>query len=131
MPFFFVPRVDPADFETTLAEMADLCGVTAPDPDKRVQSITFKHNGESWTAEVGQTLRGERTDRRRRGGKLVDVTSRLSDPATVLAIFPGDPTMVVTDARPITELVSAWENPFMVGWHAVSACKRFDPPAAS
>jgi hypothetical protein len=64
-------------------------------------------------AEVGATLRAVRTVRRQRAGKKVDVTERSGDPATVLAVFPGVPYIVVTDGRPIGGVVSAWVNPFM------------------
>lgn len=49
-----------------------------------------------------------------RRGEADDVTTRLSDGATVLAIFPGNPYLVVTDAWPMTDRFSGWENPFLV-----------------
>ena len=123
---FFVPNaVDQADSERLYAEMAVLCGAGVPGLDERIQMITFEHNGEEWIAEVGRTLRGTRTDRRRRRGKAVDVTTRLSDLALVLAIFDGNPHQVVTNARPIGAVVSSWENPFLVGETSIRHGQRF------
>lgn len=39
----------------------------------------------------------------------------LSDSAQVLAIFPGNPYLVVTNYRITDGVRSAWENPFMAG----------------
>jgi hypothetical protein len=123
---FFVPNaVDQTDSEHLYAEMAELCGIAVPGLDERIQMITFEHNGEEWIAEVGRALRGTRTDRRRRRGKLVDVTTRLSDPALVLAIFDGNPHQVLTNARPIGAVVSSWENPFLVGETSIRQSQRF------
>jgi hypothetical protein len=94
--------------------------------DRRIYSIHFNHDGEEWIATVGEQLRGTRTRTRRRGGRNVDVTNELRDPATVLAIFSGTPFFVVTNARPITGLVSAWVNPFMAG--QPNSVSYFDPP---
>jgi len=126
---FFVPG-DHDDDEQALADLARFCGVPVPEPQERLASITYIHNGVTWTAAVGQTLSGERVDRRRRKPGLVDVTTRSSDPARVMTIFRGSPIyLVVTDARPISDVVSFWENPFMVGEHDVRDGVRFDAPA--
>jgi hypothetical protein len=59
---------------------------------------------------------------------MQEVTDHLSDPATVLAIFPGHPghpglpALVVTDAARGSE----WANPFMAGNPTIT---YFDPPA--
>jgi hypothetical protein len=124
---FLVPKAtDEADAERLYAAMAELCGVPAPEASERIQSITYEHNGEEWIAEVGQPLRGTRTDRRRRKDGTVDITTRLSDPAVVLAIFAGNPHQVVNDARPVGAVISAWENPFFVGETSVRRGRRFD-----
>ena len=101
------------DIGMTYAELAEWCG-RAPDA-RRIQSIDYLHDGVIWRATVGEPLRGTKTQRRRRGGKAVDVSTPVSDPATVLAIFPGTPYLVVTNGRPLTDLVSWWANPFMAG----------------
>lgn len=121
---------DDADAERLYAAMAELCGVLVPEPAERMQSIIYEHNGEEWIAEVGRKLKGTRTDRRRRKGGPVDVITRRSDPAIVLAIFAGNPYMVVTDARPVGATISAWENPFLVGEPSVRNGRRFDISAS-
>ena len=40
------------------------------------------------------------------------IREHLTDAARVLAIYPGTPHVVVTDAPPITGTPSAWANPF-------------------
>jgi hypothetical protein len=65
-----------------------------------------------WVAEVGEELRGERTTRQLRRGELIERTETLSSASRVLAIYPGSPFTVVTDAQPITSAPSEWANPF-------------------
>jgi len=116
---FNLPGVAAEDLEERYSEYARFCSASVPEPSERIQSITFIHNGEEWTATVGEKLRGTKTETRRRRGERVEVTSPLSDDATVLAIFPGEPYKVMTDARPVTPLRSRWENPFFAGKHAI------------
>lgn len=100
---FFVPRADPVDAERYLGELASSVGRPVPSPDNRYQSVTFAHNGEQWTAEVGHELRGEHRVMRPRRQGSTEVVTRLHDPAMVLAIFPDARLwLVVTSARPIT-----------------------------
>jgi hypothetical protein len=110
-----MPGASAEQAEHVYAALAELCGVPVPPPGERIQQITFRHDGEDWQATVGRTLRGSRTDRRMRRGRWVDVSTRLSDPATVRAIFAGTPYKVVTDGRPLGEVISAWVNPFLAG----------------
>lgn len=112
---FFVPKADPDEAESVYGQLAACCGRPVPAHGRRISSITFTHNGEQWTAEVGKRLSGSRTRQRRRKGGVVEVTTPLSDAATVLAIFGGAPYLVVTDARPLGGQISAWVNPFMAG----------------
>jgi hypothetical protein len=84
-----------------------------PPPDKRIYSIDFVHDGTHWTATVGEILKGTSTRLRTRGGRRVEVTTPVSDPATVLAIFAGNPYMVATTGG--IAVRSAWVNPFMAG----------------
>jgi hypothetical protein len=112
---FFVPKGEPDESEAVYEGFARWCGVAVPPVSKRIASINFTHDAAQWTATVGEHLRGSLTRRRRRKGRMVDVTTALSDGATVLAIFAGDPYLVVTDARPRGDLVSGWVNPFMAG----------------
>lgn len=122
---FFVPDANPEEAESVYKGFARWCGVDVAPADRRVASIAFTHDGAEWTATVGEQLRGSITKRRRRKAGTVDVTMPLSDPATVLAIFAGKPYLVVTNARPLSDLVSGWVNPFMAG-RAASA-RYFEP----
>jgi hypothetical protein len=122
----FIPGVADDDVEERYAEFARLCGALVPADGNRIESIVFTHNAERWTATVGQTLLGEKTQTRRRKGGAVEITSPLSDPAKVLAIFPGDPYLILTDARPLTPLVSHRENPFMQSERAICSVARFE-----
>ncbi len=102
-PDFFVPDVKPEDQERAYADLARRCNSNVPEPGRRVFSITYNHDGEEWTATVGKALRGIKRAR------------HLSDPATVRAIFPGDPFFVVTDEGDPRSRGSRWVNPFMAG----------------
>ncbi|MFN6121890.1 MAG: hypothetical protein ACK5CE_19965 [Actinomycetes bacterium] len=114
---FFVPNADPNDPDgaaklyTALAEFA---GRSPAGPGKRICSIEYRNDG-VWTATVGQTLSGYRTKKVTRKGKRTEANEKLSDRAVVQAIFADAPFLVVTDARPLTDKGSAWENPFMAG----------------
>jgi hypothetical protein len=81
---------------------------------ERLYSINFTHDSEQWTATVGRTLAGRRYRRLKRRGVMTEVEDRLSDPATVLAIFEGYPYKVVTDHGIPHSVGSEWVNPFMV-----------------
>jgi len=87
----------------------------APELSQRVYSIAYTHNGEEWVATVGQQLRGVQRRKVRSGGTSVERECPVADPATVLAIFPGSPYIVVTNHRIAANVVSKWENPFMAG----------------
>lgn len=43
------------------------------------------------------------------------ISRPVGDSASVLAIFPGNPYIVVTDAGRTGGLLSRWVNPFMAG----------------
>ena len=83
-------------------------------PERRIYSITFVHDGEEWTATVGEQLRGIKHRVTRSKGQQLERTTPISDAAMVLAIFPGAPYIVVTD-KGINQKYSKWENPFMAG----------------
>jgi hypothetical protein len=80
--------------------------------DSGFQSIAFSQDGAQWVAEVGQELRGQRTTQQLRRGELLERTETLASAARVLAIYPGTPFVVVTDAQPITGTPSEWADPF-------------------
>ena len=113
VPSFFVPEATESEQESVYAEFAKACGTGVPQMRKRIYSIVFDHDGEEWTATVGEKLRGLRVRRRHSRDRATEVDQPLSDPATVLAIFPGVPYMVMTTK--FVGVQSAWECPFMAG----------------
>jgi hypothetical protein len=108
-PKFFIPGMDAAQAEKTYQGMAKHSGAN-PNAD-RVFSITFEHNGETWTATVGEKLRGFKAVVKRGRESM----QQKGDNATVWAIFPGNPYVVYTSAIPTGPDRSAWANPFMAG----------------
>jgi len=114
---FFVPQADPNDPDDVVrlyTALAALAGRSPAAPGKRIYSIEF-HNDGVWTATVGQSLSGIMMKTVTRKGKRTEVDVRLSDRAIVQAIFADTPFIVVTEARPLTDRGSNWENPFMAG----------------
>lgn len=128
MTEFFVPFADGEMTETVYSQLAVVCRCAVPFVCERIREIHWTHNGDYWVATVGEKLRGRSVRRRRRKGGNVEVTTRLTDPATVVAIFPGSTYYAVTNARPIGPVVSHWVNPFMAG-HP-TAVLRFDLPSS-
>jgi hypothetical protein len=122
-PPFFVPAATPEGQEFVFVELARLAAQAVPQPSERIYSITYDHDGEEWTATVGESLRGVRRNRRRSKGSL-DREIPLADAALVLAIFPGTPYVVVTDSRPVGRVRS--ENPFIAG--VPKSVTRFSTP---
>ncbi|WP_296749139.1 hypothetical protein [Thiobacillus sp.] len=114
-PVFFVPAATAETQEQVFGEFAKWCGVSAPPAERRIYSIVFVHDGDVWTATVGESLQGERTRTTKVRGQKVERTSHVSDPALVLAIFPGSPFMVVTNHKIAGNVGSRWENPFLAG----------------
>ena len=113
MVAFFVPRAsDDEQAERLYDAFAEFAGCEPAPPRERVRSITFTQDGARWVAEVGQELTGERTTRQLRRGELIERTEQLSSTSRVLAVYPGSPFTVVTDAQPITPATSEWANPF-------------------
>jgi hypothetical protein len=126
-PAFFVPASTPENQEEHYAGLAKMAGRSVPPAvGSRIYSIRYKHNGEEWTATVGETLSGKRYVRPRgpRSSTEVPQVEQLSDPATVLAIFDGSPHVVITDHR-IAHAHSSWENPFYIGRPSTLAVVRF------
>ena len=117
VPVFFVPMATPDTQEAKYAALAQLCERLVPSPDKRIYSVVFTHDGEEWTATVGQTLRGIRRRPVKSHGRDIgrEKVTRLSDPAIVLAIFND---RVVTNHLLSDNVRSRWVNPFFVGGRA-------------
>lgn len=123
---FSVPfTTSAADAERAYEQLAKICHSTPPPPGERVYSITFKHNGERWVATVGERLVGTKTHVSKSKGVRKEYEVSLSDPAVVVAIFPGNPYLVFTGTESGTGR-SAWENPFMAG--SPSAVTYFRAP---
>jgi hypothetical protein len=113
MTAFFLPRAADAEQAERLYEaLAEFAGCEPAPAGRRVRSIGFAQGGARWTATVGEELRGERTTQQLRRGELIERTEVLTSPTRVLAVYPGTPYVVVTDAQPITGTPSEWANPF-------------------
>ena len=113
MVAFFLPRAsDDEQAERLYEALAEFAGCEPAPPARRVRSIAFDQDGARWVAEVGEELRGQRTTRQLRRGELLERTETLTSTARVLAVYPGTPFVVVTDAAPITGTPSEWANPF-------------------
>lgn len=115
MTAFFLPRAADADQAERLYEaLAEFAGCAPAPPGQRIASVAFQLGGVRWVAAVGEELTGSRTTSRLRRGELLEHTEELTSPTRVLAIYPGRPCTVVTDAAPITGATSDWANPFAV-----------------
>jgi hypothetical protein len=126
MVAFFLPRAsDDEQAERLYEALAEFAGCEPAPPARRVRSIAFDQDGARWVAEVGEELRGERTTQQLRRGELIERTETLGSTARVLAVYPGTPFVVVTDAQPITGTPSEWANPFSARPDEVS---WFDAP---
>ena len=113
MVAFFLPRAsDDEQAERLYEALAEFAGCEPAPPGRRVRSIAFTEDGAQWVAEVGEELSGLRTTRQLRRGELIERTETLTSTARVLAVYPGTPFVVVTDAQPITGTSSEWANPF-------------------
>jgi hypothetical protein len=113
MVAFFLPRAgDDEQAERLYDALAEFAGCDPAPADRRVHSIAFTQDGVEWVARVGEELSGRRTTRQLRRGELIERTEDLTSTARVLAIYPGTPYAVVTDAQPITGTPSEWANPF-------------------
>ncbi len=109
-PAFFIPRVATEKQEECYLELARAIGRAVPQSGSRIYSISFKHNGEHWTATVGEQLKGSATKTSRVRGQKTDRTVSLGDGSTVMAIFPSVPFHVWHDGASRT-----WANPFLTG----------------
>src|SRR5690606_12022733 len=98
-PHFFLPASTPETIERDFASLARIAQRPVPELSERIYSIKYRHNGEEWCATVGSTLSGYRARTIKSGGRTIEQRQPLSDPAVVLAIFPGAPYIVVTNHR--------------------------------
>ncbi|HEY2222247.1 hypothetical protein [Actinomycetospora sp.] len=133
MTAFFLPGVEPDRAEARYVELAEMVEAPLVGPADRVLSLRFVQGAEEWTATVGECLSGQltaRTDRRPAGRSSSAASSparRVSDPATVQAIFDtGDAYRVVTDGHPVGEVSdSTWDNPFSISRPRTRQVLRF------
>jgi hypothetical protein len=130
-PKFFVPHVANTDkYEEVFEALAALHGFKPPPADRRIYSITFVHDGEEWTATVGERMSGIRLPNpRSRSKKKPYYPQPLFDQAVVMAIFPSDeqfPHKVLHNGAP-----SKWANPFMARAKSLKYFAKPDAPEAS
>jgi hypothetical protein len=121
MKFFVPEKPEGKSDEEVFAALAQVCGCPVPALADRVYSISYRHDGENWTSTVGKRSEGVRTKTVGRGSARREVSTRLSDPAVVLAIFPGNPYMVITNGA----RGSDWANPFLMGPTAITSIEKF------
>jgi hypothetical protein len=126
---FFVPGVAAEQAEARYVELAETVGAVVADPPDRVLSVRFLQGSEEWTATVGQCLSGQLAGKadRRVARRASAPTRRVTDPATVQAIFAADDSyLVVTDGHPVGEVRdSTWDNPFSVAHRHTRGVLRF------
>jgi hypothetical protein len=128
-PLFFLPAATPETQESIFVEFARLADRPVPATGERVYSITYTHNGEIWTSTVGESSRGFRRKTMGKGRDQQEREIPLADPALTLAIFPGNPYVVVTDhGIGGHHRGSDWANPFMVGESSIKSTTRFLAP---
>lgn len=124
MAAFFLPRADDDEqAERLYGALAEFAGCEPAPAGQRVHAIAFPADGARWEARVGEELRGRRATQQLRRGELLERIEELSSSTRVLAIYPGTPYVVVTDAQPITGAPSEWANPFSAEPEEVT---RFD-----
>ncbi len=133
MTSFFVPGADPDDAEGRYVELAGMVELDVPPPAARVRSLRFTQDAEMWSATVGEYLTGHLASGR--GGRVSRTsdprsphTRRVSDPATVQAIFDaGEVYLILTDAPPVGNVGdSTWANPVRVTPRLARDVRRFD-----
>lgn len=116
MTTFFVPFTPSDAVEARYVLLAQRAGCfAAPPREERIASVSFAHNGEEWTAEVGKRLYGKRSDGLMLNGQQLIREHETDDPAVVLAIFPGNPYVVITDGGKAEQRISRWSDRFTVG----------------
>ena len=127
VPAFFLPRAgDDEQADRLYDALAEFAGCQPAPMGERVQAIAFVQDGFDWVAEVGEEVRGVRTTQQLRRGELIERTETSSSGCRVLAVYPGAPFTVVTDASPITGVASEWATPFTAQPERVTL---FDRPA--
>jgi hypothetical protein len=117
-PAFFVPGCTPEEQETAFAAMAnDLPdAMPVPEPGKRIYAISFQHDGDMWSAKVGESMKGRRPVWK--GRKKTETVVPIEDPAIVVAIYPAyrdNLFWLYHDGGLGSRQRSKWALPFMAG----------------
>ncbi|GBH30618.1 hypothetical protein [Sphingobium xenophagum] len=110
MPAFFVPKCDAEKQDEQYVEWAQKVHGGVAAPDRRIYSITWRADGVEWTATVGEELRGVETITKGRGRMKREMTVPRHTNDTVLAIYEGDPFIIVHDSASRT-----WNWPIYAG----------------
>lgn len=110
MPNFFIPEVEPENWEEAYQQLAVFVGAVAAPVADRIYSITWKHDSVVWTATIGETLRGIATISQGRGRDHRELTAPRSSSDLVLAIFQGVPFLIAHDNRS-----RIWNLPILAG----------------
>lgn len=119
MPAFFVPAVEPDKQEDAYQQLAALVGAVALPAGQRIYSVSWRHDGVTWTATVGETIKGIATVTKGRGRTARDLQVPRGTADTVLAIFPGRPGLIAHDGKS-----GYWNMPILTGEPLTTA--RFD-----
>lgn len=89
MPSFFIPLVDAAHQEEAYHGMAAFVGGVPLPSHERIYSITFRHDGEVWTATVGERMKGKATATSAVGRERAEPDPLRWSADTVIAIYAG------------------------------------------
>jgi len=107
MSTFFIPGANsPQEAEVVLDSIAKFVQRPAPPAHERIRRIAYTHNGEHYTAEVGQP---------------VDPYYRTE--GQVIAILGGNPLLICTPNRGVLR-----GEPIYVGAASVKSAAYFDEP---
>ena len=109
MTAFFIPGAKtPQEAEEVLASIARFVQRPVPLPHERIRRIAYTHNGEYYTAKVGQPI---------------DPYYRTEGP--VIAILGGNPLLICAPNRGVLR-----GEPIYVGAVSVKSAIYFDEPPA-
>jgi hypothetical protein len=119
---FFMPAANSPE-QAEQAYQTIRTELRAAEPDRRVYSVEYKHDGSRCVARVGDRVTSATYFPQKRGGTD---NLRYGEPvetgAPVLAIFPGSVWQVYQSPVHPTQ----WENPFLVGPPMIIHVEYFD-----
>ena len=103
---FFIPHAsDVAEAEQTLASIAKFVGAVVPEVGRRIWKLEFRHNGRSFSVEVGQPIPAYYEERDQ----------------PVIAIFAGEPYKICLPTRGVVR-----GDPILAGANAVTKVEFFE-----